>query len=168
MLLVVAGDPWQKEGRVVAGAEDRFAMVSAAVVDYPQLEPSRIEIDRAGPSYTVDTVEQLRDGETDLFLIVGSDVAARLDSWHRADELRKAVTVAVVARPGTEPASVPTGWRSVAVTMPHLDVSSTDLRHRIEAGAPIDVLVPPGAVQLIRTRDLYTARDAALAHDDQP
>lgn len=168
VLLVVAGDPWQKEGEVVAAAEDRFAMVVAAAADYPQLEPSRIEIDRAGPTYTVDTVAQLADEATEVFLIVGSDVAARLDSWHRVDELRHAVTLAVVARADTEPAPVPTGWRSVAVTMPHLEVSSTDLRHRLEAGEPVDVLVPSGVVQLIRTRDLYTARNAALAHDDQP
>jgi nicotinate-nucleotide adenylyltransferase len=172
VLLVVAGDPWQKEGQVVAAAEDRFAMVAAAVADYPQLEsllePSRIEIDRTGPTYTIDTVELLADAQTEVFLIVGSDVAARLDSWQRADELRTAVTVAVVARAGTEPASVPDGWRSVTVTMPQLEVSSTDLRRRIAAAAPIDVLVPPGAVRVIRTRDLYTARDAAPAHDDEP
>ena len=171
-LLVVAGEPWQKQGRVIAAAEDRFAMVADAVADYPelaqQLEPSRVEIDRGGPTYTIDTVEHLADAQTDVFLILGSDVAARLDTWHRADDLRAAVTVAVVGRSPSEAASVPGGWRSVTVTMPHLEVSSTDLRSRLEAGEPIDVLVPPSVVRRIRTRGLYTARDAADAHDDQP
>jgi nicotinate-nucleotide adenylyltransferase len=168
MLLVVAGDPWQKEGRVVATAEDRFAMVAAAATEYPQLEPSRIEVDRPGPTYTIDTVERLADSQTEVFLIIGSDVAARLDTWHRANELRAAVTLGVVARADAEPAPVPKGWRSVTITMPNLEVSSTDLRRRIAAGEPIDVLVPPSAVRLIRTRALYTARDAAHLHDDQP
>jgi nicotinate-nucleotide adenylyltransferase len=168
MLFVVAGDPWQKEGRVVASAEDRYAMVVAATAEYPQLEPSRIEIDRMGPTYTIDTVEQLANDETEVFLVIGSDAAARLDTWQRADELRAAVTVAVVSRSTTGSASVPAGWRSVTVTMPHLEVSSTDLRRRLAAGEPVDVLVPPSVVRRIRSRGLYTARDAADAHDDQP
>jgi len=168
MLLVVAGEPWQKEGEVVAPAEDRYAMVVAAASEYPQLEPSRIEVDRSGPTYTTDTVEQLANGETEVFLILGSDAAARIDTWHRAEELRAAVTIAVVARADTEPVSVPAGWRHVAVTMPNLDVSSTALRDRLATGQPVDVLVPPSVVRLIRTRGLYTAGDAADAHDDQP
>jgi nicotinate-nucleotide adenylyltransferase len=168
MLFVVAGDPWQKEGRVVASAEDRYAMVVAATAEYPQLEPSRVEVDRTGPTYTIDTVEQLANDETEVFLVVGSDAAARLDTWHRADELRTAVTVAVVARADGAPVAGPDGWRSVTVTMPHLAVSSTDLRRRLAAGEPVDVLVPPSVVRCIRTRGLYTARNAADAHDDQP
>jgi nicotinate-nucleotide adenylyltransferase len=168
VLLVVAGDPWQKHGNVVASAEDRYAMVVAATADYPQLEPSRMELDRDGPTYTIDTVEQLASPATEIFLIAGSDVVARLHSWHRAEDLRSAVTLAVVERPDTSPAPMPPGWRTVTITMPPVDVSSTEVRRRLGAGKPIDEMVPPAAVQLIRSRNLYTARDAAHAHDDQP
>ena len=81
MLVVVANEPWQKEGeRTLTGAEDRYAMVEAAVTEWPGLEPSRMEIDRGGPSYTIDTVRQLSEEEpgADIVLVVGSDVVGGL------------------------------------------------------------------------------------------
>ncbi len=158
VLVVVAGDPWQKKGRVCAPAESRFDMVVGAIEGVERLEPSRLEIDRAGPTYTVDTVDALRDEmpERELFLIVGSDVAASIDGWHRADDLRDAVTLALVDREDVAPSSPPPGWRTVRVHMPRLDVSSTDLRRRIAAGESVDFLVPPPAARIIRSRGLYT------------
>jgi nicotinate-nucleotide adenylyltransferase len=160
VLVVVAGDPWQKQGRVRAGAAVRYEMVAAAIDGVDGLEASRLEIDRSGPTYTIDTIETLHRElpERELFLIVGSDVAASLDSWHRADALRAALTLAVVDREDAAPSIPPSGWRCVRVHMPRLDVSSTDLRRRIAAGESVDFLVPPPAARIMRARNLYTDR----------
>jgi nicotinate-nucleotide adenylyltransferase len=162
VLVVVAGDPWQKRGRVCAPAEARYEMVAAAIDGVEGIEVSRLEIDRAGPTYTVDTVEALRGEapERELFLIVGSDVAASVETWHRADALRAAVTLAIVDREGVAPSAspldAPPGWRSVWVHMPRLDVSSTELRRRVAAGESVDFLIPPPAARVLRARGLYT------------
>lgn len=162
VLVVVAGDPWQKRGRVCAPAEARYEMVAAAIDGAEGIEVSRLEIDRAGPTYTVDTVEALRGeaSERELFLIVGSDVAASVETWHRADALRAAVTLAIVDREGVAPSAAPPtappGWRSVCVHMPRLDVSSTELRRRVAAGESVDFLIPPPAARVLRARGLYT------------
>jgi nicotinate-nucleotide adenylyltransferase len=156
VLLCVAAQPWQKGGTVVASSEDRFAMVAAAVDDVVGLEASRLELDRPGPTYTIDTVEQLRSSDRELFLVVGADAARRLDTWHRAGDLRDQVTLAVVTRAdASEPAL--SGWRAVAVPMPRLDISSTDLRRRVAAGEPIEFLVPLPVARIIAARGLYTA-----------
>lgn len=154
VLLVVAADPWQKHGQVVAPAADRYALVEAAVDGVDALEPCAIEMEREGPSYTIDTVEQLAAPDRVLFLVVGADLVPTLDTWHRVDDLRRSVTLAVVGREGDQAASVP-GWEVCTVTMPRLDVSSTDIRRRIAAGAPIEFLVPTAAARLIRERGLY-------------
>jgi nicotinate-nucleotide adenylyltransferase len=162
VLVVVAGDPWQKRGRVCAPAEARYEMVAAAIDGVEGIEVSRLEIDRAGPTYTVDTVEALRGeaSERELFLIVGSDVAASVETWHRADALRAAVTLAIVDREGVAPSAAspapPPGWCSVWVHMPRLDVSSTELRRRVAAGESVDFLIPPPAARVLRARGLYT------------
>jgi nicotinate-nucleotide adenylyltransferase len=158
VLVVVAGDPWQKSGRVCAAAEARFEMVAAAIDGVEGLEASRLEVDRTGPTYTIDTVEALQSESPsrELFLIVGSDVAAAVGTWHRADDLRAAVNLAIVDRDDVAPSTPPPGWRCVGVHMPRLDVSSTDLRRRIAAGESVDFLVPPPAARVLRVRGLYT------------
>ena len=158
MLLVVANQPWQKEGeRVVTPAEDRFAMVEAAAEGWPGLAPSRMEIDRGGPSYTVDTVRQLLAEEPDarITLVVGSDVVPGLPTWHHEDALRDLVTLAVVGRPGVDPADPPPGWRAVTVPAAPFDVSSTELRRRLEQGESVEGLVPDTVIRCIRQRGLY-------------
>lgn len=158
VLLVVAGVPWQKVGtHPVSPAEDRYAVVEAAVEGLDGLEASRLEVDRAGPSYTADTLaelDRLHPG-AELFLLVGSDVVAELGTWERVEEVRRRATLAVVARPGVAVALPPPPWRSEVVDTPALDVSSTDLRQRVATGRPIDVLVPAAAVREIRRRGLY-------------
>jgi nicotinate-nucleotide adenylyltransferase len=157
VLVLVAGDPWQKRGRDLAPAEVRFEMVAAALEGVEGLVASRLEIDRAGPTYTIDTVELLRaDSACELFLIVGGDVAVSLESWHRASDLRDAVTLAVVDREDVAASIPPAGWRAEHVHMPRLDVSSTDLRRRIAAGESVEFLVPPPAARILRARALYT------------
>ncbi len=159
VLVVVAGDPWQKRGRALAPAEVRFEMVAAAIESVDGLIASRLEIDRAGPTYTVDTVEALRsDRRCELFLVVGSDVAVSLHTWHRSADLREAVTLAVVDREDVAPSIPPAGWRTARVHMPRLDVSSTDLRRRIAAGESVEFLVPPPASRILRAHDLYRGK----------
>jgi nicotinate-nucleotide adenylyltransferase len=158
VLLVVAGDPWQKHGHVVAPADARFEMVEAAVDGVDGLEASRIELDRKGLTYTIDTVEQLSSADRELYLIVGDDVAARIDTWNRVDALRDLVTLVIVARAHATPKPPPPGWRVTRVAIPRLDVSSSALRASIANGEPVDFLVPLPAVRVLRARGLYTAR----------
>jgi nicotinate-nucleotide adenylyltransferase len=163
VLFVVANEPWQKVGdRPVSPAADRLALVDAALGDVDGLEASRLEIDRGGPSYTVDTIEELQRLEptAELFLIVGADVVAGLATWERLDEVRRATTIVVVNRPGSTPVLPgPTGslagWNAVAIEIPALEISSTDLRERAATGRPLDYLIPEGAVRMIKERELY-------------
>jgi nicotinate-nucleotide adenylyltransferase len=157
-LLVVANEPWQKEGiRSVTPAEDRLAMVVAAVSDRPGLEPSRLEIDRGGPSYTADTIKELESlyPGSELFLVVGADVVPDLPTWRNEAALQASVVLVMVDRPGAPRQEAPPGWRAVSVPVPPFDVSSTELRARLEAGRPVDGLVPEGVIRCIRGRNLY-------------
>lgn len=158
ILLVVANLPWQKIGaRAVTPAEDRLAVVAAAVSEIDGLEASRLELDRGGPSYMADTAAQLATLHpgAELFLVVGSDLVDDLPTWEREEELGRLVTLVVVSRSGAAVHLPPAPWRSQSVTIPALDVSSSDLRARAGAGRPLDVLVPPAACREIRRRGLY-------------
>lgn len=160
VVMMVAGVPWQKAGRrVVSSAEDRYAMVAAAVGDVAGVEAGRLEIDHRGESYTADTLAEIgrQSPGAELFLIVGWDVASELDSWERIEEVKARATLVVVNRPG---AGRPTGlrgdgWRLESVTVPNLEISSTDLRARAVDGRPFDYLVPEAAVHVLRSRNLY-------------
>jgi nicotinate-nucleotide adenylyltransferase len=159
VLLVVANDPWQKSDRAVTPAVDRLAVVEAAVAGHDGLEASGMEIARGGESYTADTLEQLAAEEpgAQLFLIVGTDVAAELATWRRIDVARRLSTLVVVSRPGASP-SVDglAGWRVERVTIPALEVSASDLRARAAEGRPLDYLVPDAAIERIRELGLYS------------
>jgi nicotinate-nucleotide adenylyltransferase len=157
VLLVVANQPWQKSARHVTPAEDRFAMVEAAVAGpgADGLEASRLELDRGGQSYTADTLQELAGPDRELFLIVGADQAAQLDTWERIDEVRRMATLVVVDRPGADVGPLGPGWRVERVAIPHLDISGSDLRERAAAGQPLDWLVPNGTIACIRERNLY-------------
>ncbi len=157
MLVVVANQPWQKQDRPVTAAEDRYAMAAAALADRPGLEPSRMELDRGGPSYTVDTVKRLLEGEpeAEVVVVVGSDVVATLDRWHEHEVLRDLVTLAVVDRPGAPVVDPPPGWRFVHVVVDPVDISSTDLRARLEAGEPVEDAVPDAVIRFLGDRGLY-------------
>lgn len=160
VLLVVANKPWQKEDRSVSPAEDRFAVVQAAVGDVPGLEASRLEIDRGGLSYTADTIEELAamHPAAELYLVVGWDVAGELTTWERWDVIQRLCTLIVVNRPGVggKPLDLAAGgWRVEEVEVPNLEISSTDLRARAADGRPLDYLIPEAAVHCIRARDLY-------------
>jgi len=158
VLLVVANSPWQKTGRrAVTPAEERYAVVRAAVEGVDGLEASRLEIDRGGTSYTVDTLEDLRRGRpgAELYLIVGSDLAGEMGTWERIEQADSLATLVVVSRAGGHPGVVPPGWQVRHVAIPALDISSTDLRARVADGRPLDFLVPSPALRCIKERGLY-------------
>lgn len=158
VILMVASVPWQKIGtRAITPAEDRLAMVEAAVGDVVGLTAGRLEIDRGGPSYTADTLCALaaKWPEAELFTIVGDDAAANLMSWERYEEVVELATMVVVDRPGA-PVTLPGGVDWLHVEVPHLDVSSTDLRERVADGRPLDYLVPQAVLDVIAERGLYS------------
>ena len=164
VVLVPAGRPWQKSE--FSDAEDRLMMTTLAAATHPRLSVSRLEIDRKGPTYTVDTLEALRSGfpGSELFLIVGADVAVELKTWHRVGDIASLATVIAVTRSGSDLTALPTAPELPDVQvmeMPALDVSSTDIRRRVATGAPIDHLVPADVVAYIREHGLYAgAREA--------
>jgi nicotinate-nucleotide adenylyltransferase len=158
LLMVVANEPWQKSGlRRVTPAEDRLAVLAAALEGIDGLEPSRLEIDRGGPSYTVDTVRDLMalHPRAGLWLVVGADVAAELDTWHRGEELASLVRLVVVGRGGVDGGVDPPGWAVEHLRIPALDVSSSELRQRLAAGHSVDFLVPGPAILCIHRLGLY-------------
>lgn len=158
VLLVVANDPWQKSGtRRVSPAADRLAMVEAAVGEVDGLEASDLEMARGGTSYTADTLAELaaREPGAELFLVLGSDAAAGLPTWERAEEVRRLAEVVVVRRPGAEDGAPPAGWAWTSVECPRLEVSSSDLRQRVVDGRPLDYLLTPAVIECIEDRGLY-------------
>jgi nicotinate-nucleotide adenylyltransferase len=164
VILMVANMPWQKQGtRAITPAEDRLAMVEAAVGDVPGLVPGRTEIDRGGHSYTADTLRTLSNEfpGAELFTIVGDDAAAGLQTWTRYDEVVGLSNLVVVDRPGDH-VELPDGVDWLRVEVPRLEVSSTDLRARFTDGRPLDYLVTEPVLDVIEARDLYR-REARVA-----
>jgi nicotinate-nucleotide adenylyltransferase len=155
VLMVVAGDPWQKRGTVEAAPEQRFAMARIACDDLDGVEVSRLELDHEGPSVTADTLERLLDPARELFLLLGADAVANMPTWRRLAETRDLATIAVVQRAGEHAEPPGPGWRFEHVTIPRIDVSSSEIRARVAAGRPIDGLTPPRVVDFIRDAGLY-------------
>ncbi len=157
VLLVVANLPWQKGDRTLTPAEDRLAVVEAAVEGAEGLEASRLEIDRGGESYTADTLEELMaaDPQRELFLVVGADVAAELATWRRVEVVARLATLVVVTRGGVPHPRLGPPWRMQRVEIPALEVSSSELRSRRAEGRPLDFLIPRPAIDCILRRGLY-------------
>ncbi len=161
VVLMVANSPWQKRGtRSISPAEDRLAMVEAAVADVKGLVAGDAEIRRGGSSFTADTLATLVESYpgAELFTIVGDDAAAGLTTWERHQEVVAQSRLVVVDRPGT-PVELPSGFEWLHVEVPRLEVSSTDLRARVRDGRPLDYLVTEPVLDIIAMRNLY--RDAA-------
>lgn len=159
VLFVPAGSPWQKEG--FSGAEDRWMMTVLATAAAPRFEASRMEIDRKGPTYTVDTMAILRDfygPDARLFFVAGVDAVMMLGSWHRAGGLAELAEVIAVPRPGFDASAVRPGpeWPKVHLaSTSEIDVSATEVRRRAREGRPVDDLVPPVVAGYIREHGLY-------------
>lgn len=163
MLLVVANDPWQKDGNAVTPATVRFEIVERAVADLngrvgaEVLEASDLELRRGGETYTADTLEQLIAARPDaeIFLLVGSDAAAGLDTWKRPETVRDLAHTVVVERGGREGGRPPEGWPHTVVPVPAMEVSSSDLRDRFATGRPVTALVPPTVPGDVERHGLY-------------
>ncbi len=157
ILFVVANVPWQKvSGQSVSAAGDRLALVRAAVDDLEGFEASTLEIDKGGESSTAETLTELAGEGRELFLIVGSDLAAALDTWRRPEVIRSLATVAVVARLGsTGPGAPPPGWDWVAVEGPGIEVSSTHVRRWLAEGRALGTVLSRPVATEIERRRLY-------------
>ena len=163
VLFVPAGQPPHKPAGSVTSVEHRLAMVELAIADNPAFELSRIEVERSGPSFTVDTVEALaRDGD-DLVLILSAETFAELPSWHEPERLFDAARLAVVPRegyPAPDPAWLAEAFpgRETRITYlegPRLGLSSTAIRARVAAGRSIRYLVPDMVETYIADNQLY-------------
>ncbi|MDE0194788.1 MAG: nicotinate (nicotinamide) nucleotide adenylyltransferase [bacterium] len=157
VMFVVANAPWQKiNDQPVSPAEDRLALVRAAVANLEGFEVSTLEIDRGGESSTAETLTELAGGGRELFLVVGSDLAGSLDTWRRPEVIRSLATVAVVARLGaTGPGVPPPGWNWVAVDGPGIEVSSTHVRRWLAEGQPLGTVLSRPVAAEIERRGLY-------------
>ena len=159
VVLMVANVPWQKErSRRITPAVDRYDLVEAAVAEVEGLVAGRTEIDRGGASYTADTLRILGEADPDaeFFTIVGDDAAAGFTTWDRYLEVAERSSLVVVDRPG-ESTAVPSEFDWLRVEVPHLEVSSTDLRARFTDGRPLDYLITEPVLDVIRERELYGA-----------
>lgn len=153
-----AGSPWQKEGEVVTPAVRRREMTNLAVAGVDYFEADDRETRRAGPTYTIDTIESFAGDE--LWLIVGADAAAAIPTWHRADELVGSVSVAVAPRPGIDRRAVEAGAGPVAwLDMPEIEVSGTDIRARARDGKGFRFLVREAVWTYIVENGLYRLPD---------
>ena len=159
VIFVPTGQPWQKEDRKVSAAEDRYLMTVIATASNPRFSVSRVDIDRPGETYTIDTLRDLRAERGDnaeFYFITGADALARMISWRDADELFKLAHFVGCTRPGHQltMSDLPAD-RIKLVQIPALAISSTQCRERVRAGYPIWYLVPDGIVQYISKRRLY-------------
>jgi nicotinate-nucleotide adenylyltransferase len=159
VIFVPTGEPWQKSDREVSPAEHRYLMTVIATASNPRFTVSRVDIDRGGPTYTIDTLRDLRDQRgphADLFFITGADALAQILSWKVVDELFELAHFIGVTRPGhtLSDDGLPLGGVSLT-EVPAMSISSTDCRARVSRGEPVWYLVPDGVVQYIAKHGLY-------------
>ncbi len=160
VVFVPTGRPYTKDARQVAAAEDRYLMTVIATSADPRFTVSRVDIDRPGPTYTRDTLADLRKergADTELHFITGADALAQILTWHDARALLQLAHFVGVTRPGYD-ASLPEDLPADAVSLlqiPALAISSTGCRERVAAGRPVRYLVPDGVVAYIDKRGLY-------------
>lgn len=170
VVLLPAGDPWQKTSQVQAGPQDRYTMAALAAMGNPGFTVSRIEVDWPGPSFTFVTLTKLRkllgvdnsaSGTAELFFILGQDAAQAIPSWFRYPEVLDLATFVVVDRPtpgfeGNERIENKSADSRVQhLTIPGVDVSSTEVRRRLMHGEPVDDLIQPLVKMYIDRRRLY-------------
>lgn len=156
VIFVPTGDPWQKAG--VTPSEHRYLMTVIATASNPSFQVSRVDIDRKGPTYTVDTLRDLREAhpDADLFFISGADAMAQIFSWKSVEELWGLAHFIAVSRPGHELSLSRLPSEQVSLLeVPALAISSTDCRDRVKRGYPVWYLVPDGVVQYIAKHNLY-------------
>ncbi|TKV62230.1 nicotinate-nucleotide adenylyltransferase [Nakamurella flava] len=156
VVFVPTGQPWQKTGTTVA--EHRYLMTVIATASNPRFTVSRVDIDRPGPTYTRDTLVDLRrqEPDADWFFITGADALAAIMGWKNYEELFDLAHFIGVTRPGYQLSdlNLPSGAVTL-IEVPALAISSTDCRRRVQAGGPVWYLVPDGVVQYIAKHGLY-------------
>src|ERR1700759_2076498 len=166
VIFVPTGEPWQKEGRDVSAAEDRYLMTVIATASNPRFSVSRVDIDRPGPTYTIDTLKDLRAAaapEDEFFFITGADALATMLSWHDVEDLCALAHFIDWPRPGPTGTEDGMVYGKVSlVEIPALAISSSECRARVADGEPVWYLVPDGVVQYIAKRNLYCAPDDPL------
>ncbi|MGH3367926.1 MAG: nicotinate-nucleotide adenylyltransferase [Nocardioidaceae bacterium] len=161
---VPTGMPWQKTEREVSAAEDRYLMTVIATASNPRFSVSRVDIDRAGPTYTVHTLRDLsrEHPDADLYFITGGDALAQILTWQAAEEVFDLAHFVGCTRPGHQITELTLEGlprdRVTIVEIPALAISSTDCRNRVSAGEPVWYLVPDGVVQYIAKRSLYSPK----------
>ena len=161
VVFVPTGQPWQKQSRQVSPAEDRYLMTVIATASNPRFWVSRVDIDRQGPTYTIDTLRDLRKElpDADLYFITGADALGDIFTWRDAEELFDLAHFVGCTRPGfTMDGATTSGLPADKVTIleiPALAISSTDCRARRMKGDPVWYLVPDGVVQYISKYALY-------------
>ncbi len=163
VLFVPTGQPWQKHDDTVTPAEHRYLMTVIATAANPRFTVSRVDIDRPGPTYTIDTLRDLRTqrgADVDLFFITGADALAQILTWKAADELFSLAQFIGVTRPGHALSTdgLPADRVSL-LEVPAMAISSTDIRGRASRGEPVWYLVPDGVVQYIAKHLLYPRSD---------
>lgn len=161
VVFVPTGQPWQKADREVTSAEHRYLMTVIATASNPRFSVSRVDIDRDGPTYTIDTLRDLSAAlpDADLYFITGADALAEIFTWRDASDLFELAHFVGCTRPGYEMnhasvAGIPAA-RLTMLEVPALSISSTDCRSRTAAGRPVWYLVPDGVVQYIAKHRLY-------------
>ena len=157
VLFVVSANPPHKRGATFASAEDRLALVEEAVANEPGMTASRIELDRSGPSYTADTLDALQQQfpGAELFLIIGMDSLVDLPKWRAPERILAAAHLLVVPRPGKMAVPNFVQGKYTMLAFRENEVSSTEIRARIEAGDLCRDQLPPAVSDLIQERGLY-------------
>ena len=158
VVFVPTGHPWQKSHRAVSPAEHRYLMTVIATASNPRFTVSRVDIDRDGPTYTIDTLRELRQqrGGAELYFITGADALEQIIGWKNSDDLFSLAHFVGVTRPGhrLSGAGLPADRVSL-MEVPAMAISSTDCRDRVAKGEPVWYLVPDGVVQYIAKYNLY-------------
>jgi nicotinate-nucleotide adenylyltransferase len=162
VIFVPTGQPWQKEYRDLAPAEDRYLMTVIATASDALMSVSRVDIDRLGETYTVDTLTDLRAArrtEAEFFFIMGADALAGIKSWRNTENLFSMAHFVGCTRPGhpVDVDSLKEDFKGdfTLIEIPALEISSTACRERVKTGRPIRYLVPDGVIQYISKRGLY-------------
>lgn len=167
VLFIPAGDQWMKAADLVSPSDARVAMVRAAIADNPAFELSLVDVERPGPTYSIDTLGLLRERlgpKADLFFILGQDALEQMPQWHRPQEMLRLCTLVALPRPGVPPPE----WEALERQLPgvrertrfladapQVQVSATEVRRRIAAGESVRYLVPEAVMEVIRKRGLY-------------
>jgi nicotinate-nucleotide adenylyltransferase len=163
VLFVPTGSPWMKEHEVVSPPEDRYLMTVIATASNPLFTVSRMEVDRDGPTYAVETLRQLRSErghDVDLFFVTGADAVLEIFQWKHTDELFELAHFIAATRPGFDIAAFEAHAETrhpgiTVMNVPALAISSTDVRARVHSGRPIRYLVPEGVKSYIEKAELY-------------